>query len=76
MKFNADNGIYRMTVDRTTEIKESKIFENLYNRLRPVLINKNTIVLTHMPKKDWCREAEPDKKLCLCKWTYPQKFLP
>ena len=30
MEFNADNGIYRMTVDRTTEIKESKIFEDLY----------------------------------------------
>lgn len=29
-EFNADNGIYRMTVDRTTEIKESKIFEDLY----------------------------------------------
>lgn len=61
MEFNADNGIYRMTVARTTEIIESKIFEDLYNRLRPILINKNTIILTHTPKKDWCREAEPDK---------------
>lgn len=60
-EFNADNGIYRMTVDRDTEIKESKIFEDLYNRLRPILANKNTIILTHTPKKDWCREAEPDK---------------
>ncbi len=57
-EFNADNGVYRMTVDRTTEIKESKIFEDLYNRLRPILVNKNTIILTHTPKKDWCREAE------------------
>ena len=61
MDFNADNGIYRMTVDRATEIKESKIFEDLYNRLRPILVNKNTIILTHTPKKDWCREAAPDK---------------
>lgn len=61
MEFNADNGIYRMTVDRTTEIKESKIYEDLYNRLRPILVNKNTIILTHTPKKDWCREAKPDK---------------
>ena len=50
-----------MTVDRTTEIKESKIFEDLYNRLCPILSNKNTIILTHTPKKDWCRETEPDK---------------
>lgn len=61
MEFNADNGIYRITVDRTTEIKETKIFEDLYNRLCPILANKNTIILTHTPKKDWCREAGPDK---------------
>lgn len=60
-EFNAKNGIYRMTVDRKTEIKESKIFEELYNRMRPILSNKNTIILTHTPKKDWCREAAPDK---------------
>ena len=60
-EFNANNGIYRMTVDRTTEVKESKIFEELYNRLRPILDNKNTIILTHTPKKDWCREEGPDK---------------
>ncbi len=61
MEFNADNGIYRMTVDRTTEINESKIFEDLYKRLRPILDNKNTIILTHTPKKDWCKEADYDK---------------
>ena len=61
MEFNADNGIYRMTVDRDTEIKESKVFEDLYNRLYPILSNKNTIILTHTPKKDWCKEANPDK---------------
>lgn len=61
MEFNADNGIYQMTVDRAAEIKESKIFEDLYNRLRPILANKNTIILTHTPKKDWCREANHDK---------------
>ena len=61
MEFNANNGIYRMTMDRATEIKESRIFEDLYNRVRPILANKNTIILTHTPKKDWCREADPDK---------------
>ena len=60
-EFNANNGIYRMTIDREIEIEESKIFEDLYNRLHPVLSNKNTIILTHTPKKDWCREASPDK---------------
>ena len=59
--FNADNGIYRMTVDRETEIKESQIFEDLYNRLHPVLSNKNTIILRPAPKSDWWKEPNPDK---------------
>lgn len=63
MEFNADNGIYRNTVDRAAEIKESKIFEELYNRLYPLLSKKNTIILTHTPKKDWCKEERPDKNL-------------
>lgn len=61
MEFNATNGIYRMTIDRETEIKESQIFEDLYKRLYPILSKKNTILLTHTPKKDWCRKASPDK---------------
>lgn len=61
MDFNADNGIYRMAVDRETEIKESKVFEDLYNRLHPILSDKNTIILTHTPKKDWCRKGRHDK---------------
>ena len=46
-EFNADNGIYRTE----NEIKESKVFEDLYNRLYPILSNKNTIILTHTPIK-------------------------
>ncbi len=61
MEFNADNGIYQRTIDRKTEIKESKIFEDLYNRLHPILSNKNTIILTHTPKIDWSSKSEPDK---------------
>ena len=61
MDFNADNGIYRATMDRDTEIEESKIFEDLYNRLSPILVKNNTIVFTHTPKKDWCKEPNPDK---------------
>ena len=40
-KFNANNGIYRKTINRECEIKESKIFEDLYNyslNLRKLLL--------------------------------------
>lgn len=59
-EFNADNGIYRTTMDRSTEIKESKAFEALYDRLCPILGKKNAIILTHTPKQDWCRNKVPD----------------
>lgn len=61
MEFNANNGIYRETIDRAMEIKESQKFEGLYNRLHYILSNKNTIILTHTPKKDWSSEARHDK---------------
>ena len=57
-EFNADTGIYRNTIDRKTEIKETKKFEELYNRLTDVLKEKNTIILTHMPKENWCEYKE------------------
>lgn len=60
-KFNADNGIYRKTIDRECEIKESKIFEDLYNHLHPILSEKNTIILTHTPKIDWCQKDNPEQ---------------
>ena len=63
VEFNADNGIYRDTIDRNIEMKESKKFEDLYNRLHCILANKNTIILTHTPKKDWCSEERYDKNL-------------
>lgn len=59
--FNADSGIYQGTLDREHEIKQTKIFESLYNRLSPILAKKNTIVLTHTPKGDWCRNDALDK---------------
>lgn len=31
-EFNADTGIYRNTIDRKTEIKETQKFEKLYNK--------------------------------------------
>lgn len=59
-EFNANNGIYRDAITRDAEIEDSKKFENLYNRLRPILSKKNAVIFTHMPKKDWCAESCPD----------------
>ena len=60
--FNANKGIYRFTLDRDSEIEETKKFETLYNRLCPILSNTNTIILTHMPLKDWSQNREYVKK--------------
>lgn len=52
-EFNANNGIYRNTINRDMEIQESKKFEKLYQELIPVLSQKNTVIFTHTPLKDW-----------------------
>lgn len=51
--FNANNGIYRKTLSREQEIKESKICEALYNRICSCLSDKKVIIFTHMPFADW-----------------------
>ena len=56
-EFNANDGVYRATIDRNTEIQESKKFEQLYDKLIDVLAKKNTIIFTHTPKKDWSADA-------------------
>jgi hypothetical protein len=56
--FNANNGIYRSVVSRDEEIAESKKFEALYERVSTLLPEKNVIVLTHMPLKDWHRDGK------------------
>ena len=56
-EFNASDGVYRATIDRSTEIQESKKFEQLYDKLTDVLAKKNTVIFTHTPKKDWCSDA-------------------
>ena len=56
-EFNANDGVYRATVDKNTEIQESKKFEQIYNKLTNVLEKKNTVIFTHTPKKDWCTDA-------------------
>lgn len=60
-EFNADNGIYRDTVNRCMEILESQKFEALYNQLYPMLSRKNSIIMTHTPKGDWCKDPDPQK---------------
>ena len=60
--FNSINGIYRNTIDRNTEIAESKKTKKLYEKLRSVLIKKNTIIFTHMPKIDWCGDENYEEK--------------
>lgn len=52
-EFNANDGIYRNTINREMEIQESQKFENLYQELLPVLGQKNTVIFTHSPQKDW-----------------------
>lgn len=56
--FNAYVGIYRDTIDRATEIKESKTFEELYKKVCSVFSDKNLIVFTHMPMVDWSQKED------------------
>lgn len=52
-EFNANDGIYRNTINREMEIQKSQKFEKLYQKLLPVLGQKNTVIFTHSPQKDW-----------------------
>lgn len=52
--FNAKNGIYRATINRTREIEESAKFNSLYETICNTLPDRKVIVFTHMPQKDWC----------------------
>lgn len=61
-EFNANIGMYRDTLDRKGEIVETEKFEELYNKVMPNISDKNVIILTHTPKKDWCKTAEPQHK--------------
>lgn len=60
-EFNADIGLYRATLDRAGDIAESKKFERLYCKVLPSICDKNTIIFTHTPQKDWNANAEPCK---------------
>ena len=54
--FNANQGIYRKTISRKQEIKESKKIDELYNTVISALFDKSVIVLTHMPMEDWAKD--------------------
>ena len=57
-KFNANFGIYRDTIDRTTEIEESKKFEEIYNKVCSFCSDKNLVVFTHMPMDCWSERVD------------------
>lgn len=52
-KFNANDGVYKMTLSRAREIEETNHFEKLYDKVCSCLPERNIIVLTHMPFEDW-----------------------
>ena len=51
--FNANNGIYRSTLNREDEKRESKKFVSLYRKVVQALRGRSVIVVTHMPIEDW-----------------------
>lgn len=60
-EFNANNLIYRQTINRDQEIKESAAFEKLYEKIKSAIPDRNVIILTHMPLPCWRKEVEYQK---------------
>lgn len=60
-EFNANKGIYRRTIDRATEIKESEKFGDLYKKVCSTLSDKKLIVFTHMPMNCWSENVDYHK---------------
>lgn len=52
-ELNANNGIYMDVINREEEKANSTRFVRLYTKVTDALKDKNLIVLTHMPMKDW-----------------------
>lgn len=56
-EFNATQGIYRKTImSLEDDIKQTKCFEYIYNKVREALGNDKVVVLTHTPKENWSNE--------------------
>lgn len=51
--FNASDGIYQDALDRESDVFETNRFYQLYKKVTDALSDKNLIVATHMPRKDW-----------------------
>lgn len=62
-EFNANAGVYRLTLNRETGVNETKKVESLYQKILPVIKDKNVVVFTHMPLKDWCSNAQHQKDI-------------
>lgn len=73
--FNAKDQIYGEVCDRETEIRESKKTELIYHRIYPFLKRKNAIVVTHMPKQDWCEGTGWDDGLIYINGHTHRSFL-
>lgn len=59
--FNANMGIYRDTIDRAIEIKETKKFEELYKKVCSIFFDKSLVVFTHMPMNCWSKSVNYHK---------------
>lgn len=59
--FNANNLIYRQTINRDQEIKESASFEELYEKVKKAVPDRDVIILTHMPLSCWRKDVEYQK---------------
>ena len=55
-EFNANNGIYMQTISRREEIKQSKDFEKLYNKILEMLPDRKLVIFTHTPMNCWCKK--------------------
>lgn len=64
-EFNATQGIYRKTIMSLDEdIRQTKRFEYIYNKVRTELGNDQVVVLTHTPKENWSNDNYNSN------WTY------
>ena len=61
-QFNANNGIYRKTISRDEEIRQSKCFEELYNKVLGILPDRKIVVFTHTPMDCWSEKVNYHKE--------------
>lgn len=62
-EFNADDGIYRMTINRDEEIEESEKWIKFYNKALDSAKKKDCVlvVVTHNPISDWKNDKQPNE---------------